>query len=116
MKMHFLFVCYANSERSPTAERVCRQIAAEHDLEIEASSAGTWQFARRHLTKEIADQADTIFAMDSETRLAVIERYEQDPGKIVCLDISDIERRGERQLEAMVRDKLGQYFVAQGLI
>ena len=39
-RLHYLFVCYANVDRSPTAEAVCRRIATENGLHIEASSAG----------------------------------------------------------------------------
>lgn len=29
-RLHYLFVCYANTDRSPTAEGVCRRIATEN--------------------------------------------------------------------------------------
>jgi protein-tyrosine-phosphatase len=63
-KLHYLFVCYANAERSPTAEAVCRRIAAENDLDIEVSSAGTSDGATRPVTKRMADLADKIFVMN----------------------------------------------------
>jgi protein-tyrosine-phosphatase len=33
-KLHYLFVCHANMDRSPTAEAVCERIAAEDGLDI----------------------------------------------------------------------------------
>jgi protein-tyrosine-phosphatase len=39
-RLHYLFVCYANMDRSPTAEAVCTKIARENHLDIVASSAG----------------------------------------------------------------------------
>lgn len=57
-RLRYLFVCYANVDRSPTAEAVCRRIAAEDGLEIEASSARVSRRANRPVTKEMADQAD----------------------------------------------------------
>ncbi len=57
-KLHYLFVCYANADRSPTVEAVCRKIAADNGLEIEASSAGVSRGANRPVTKEMADLAD----------------------------------------------------------
>jgi protein-tyrosine-phosphatase len=63
-RLHYLFVCYANVDRSPTAEAVCRRIAAENGLDIEVSSAGTSDGATRPVTKRMADLADKIFVMN----------------------------------------------------
>lgn len=51
-RLHYLFVCHANMDRSPTAEAVCARIARENNLDIEATSAGllTGPSPRRWLT------------------------------------------------------------------
>jgi len=65
-RLHYLFVCYANVDRSPTAEAVCRRIATENGLHIEASSAGISHGAIRSVTKKMADLADRIFVMEPD--------------------------------------------------
>ena len=56
-RLDYLFVCYANMDRSPTAEAVCTRIAEENDLDIVASSAGISNGANRPVTKHMADLA-----------------------------------------------------------
>jgi predicted protein tyrosine phosphatase len=74
-KLHYLFVCYANVDRSPTAETVCRKIAADNGLDIEASSAGVSRGANRPVTKEMADLADKIFVMERGMVMEMVEEY-----------------------------------------
>jgi hypothetical protein len=57
-RLHFLFVCHANMDRSPTAEAVCARIAKENSLDIEASSACLSRGADRPVTKEMAGRAE----------------------------------------------------------
>ncbi len=90
--MHVLFVCTGNICRSPTAERLTRAFADEHDLrEVTASSAGTRAvvgygmeptaaevlramggdptgFRARQLSPAIVDDADLILAMTTRHR------------------------------------------------
>ena len=94
-RMRFLFVCHANADRSPTAEEVCRRIAKDNGLEIAASSAGVSRGARRSVTKEMADRADTIFVMEPHMVTELVAEYGQNPGKIICLDIPDIYERND---------------------
>jgi predicted protein tyrosine phosphatase len=115
-KMRFLFVCHANADRSPTAEEVCRRIARESGLEIEAGSAGLSRGANRPVTKEMADRADTIFVMEPYMVTELVEKYGQEPGKIVCLDIPDIYERNEPELVSTLEQKLYEYLIQEGLI
>jgi predicted protein tyrosine phosphatase len=115
-RMRFLFVCHANTDRSPTAEDVCRRIAAEKGLDIEASSAGTWHGANRPVTKGIADWADTIFVMEPHMVTELVEEYGQDPAKIISLDIPDIYERNEPELVGILENALHEYLVHEGLI
>ena len=115
-RMRFLFVCHANADRSPTAEDVCRRIARDNGLEIEASSAGVSRGANRPVTKEMADRADTIFVMEPDMVTELVEEYGQDPGKVICLDIPDIYLRNEPELVGTLERKLYDYLVHEGLI
>jgi len=115
-KLHYLFVCYANVDRSPTAEAVCRKIAADNGLEIEASSAGVSRGANRPVTKEMADLADKIFVMERGMVMEMVEEYGQNPAKVVCLDILDIYERNEPELVKTLEQKLYEYLIREGLL
>jgi predicted protein tyrosine phosphatase len=115
-RLHYLFVCYANMDRSPTAEAVCRRIAVENGLDIEASSAGTSCNAYRPVTKKMADLADKIFVMEPDMEREVILEYWQNPAKIVCLNVPDIYERDEPRLVRTLEQKLYEYLIREGLI
>jgi predicted protein tyrosine phosphatase len=115
-RLHYLFVCYGNIDRSPTAEAVCRRIAAENGLDIEVSSAGMSRGAYRPVTKEIADLADKIFVMEPHMAREMVETYRQNPAKIVCLDIPDIYERDDPRLVAMLEQKLYDHLMQEGLL
>ena len=115
-RLHYLFVCYANADRSPTAEAVCRRIATENGLEIEASSAGISDGANRPVTKKMADLADKIFVMELDMVMEMVEEYGQNPAKVVCLDIPDIYERDEPELVKTVEQKLYEYLMQEGLL
>jgi predicted protein tyrosine phosphatase len=115
-RLHYLFVCYANMDRSPTAEAVCRRIAAENGLDIEASSAGTSRGANRPVTKEMADLADKIFVMEPRMATEMVEKYGQNPGKVICLDILDLYERDEPELVRTLEQRLYEYLIQQGLL
>ena len=115
-RLHYLFVCRANVDRSPTAEAVCRSLAQENGLHIEASSAGMSRGAVRPVTKEMADLADTIFVMEPDMAIAMVEVYGQNPAKIVCLDVPDIYERDEPRLVWMLEQKLYEYLIREELL
>jgi predicted protein tyrosine phosphatase len=114
--MRFLFVCHANAQRSPTAEEVCRRIAREENLGVEASSAGISRDAKRPVTREMAEEADCIFVMEDEMAATLVEDYGLNPGKIVCLDIPDIYERNDPWLVRILEDRICGYFAQEGLI
>ena len=113
---HYLFVCYANVDRSPTAEAVCRKIVAENGLDIEASSAGMSDEATRPVTKKIADLADRIFVMEAYMATEMVDGYGQNPAKIVCLDVLDLYKRNDPSLAAMLEEKIYRYLAQEGLL
>jgi predicted protein tyrosine phosphatase len=103
-------------DRSPTAEAVCRRIAMENNLEIEASSAGTSHGATRPVTKKMADLADKIFVMEPDMVTEMMEEYGQNPAKILCLDIPDLYERNEPELVRTLEQRLYEYLIREGLI
>ncbi|MGB9133995.1 MAG: phosphotyrosine protein phosphatase, partial [Candidatus Bathyarchaeia archaeon] len=54
-----LFVCSGNIDRSPTAEVLLRGKEG-----FEVKSAGTWEGARKVVSRELMDGADAIFVME----------------------------------------------------
>jgi predicted protein tyrosine phosphatase len=106
---HYLFVCAANRNRSPTAEEVFREMAARAGFEVRVSSAGISLFSERPVTKELADSADLIFVMEEYMAQELETGYDQDPAKIVCLDIPDIYLRGEPILVRILRETLAPF-------
>ena len=115
-RLHYLFVCYANVDRSPTAEAVCRRIATENGLDLEASSAGTSRGANRPVTKHLADLADNIFVMERGMVREMILEYGQNPAKIICLDIPDVYERDEPELVRTLEQRLYEYLIQEGLL
>lgn len=115
-RMHYLFVDRANVDRGPTAEAVCRRIAAENGLPIEAGSAGIAEGALRPVTKQMADWADRIFVMEPDMETEMIREYGQDSTKIVCLNVPDLYERDEPDLVRMLEQKLYGHLVQEGLL
>ena len=115
-RLHYLFVCYANMDRSPTAEAVCTKIARENNLDIVASSAGVSRAANRPITKETADLADKIFVMEPSMVTEMVERYGQNPAKIVCLNILDVYSQNDPALVQLLEAKMYEYLYREGLI
>ena len=115
-RLDYLFVCYANMDRSPTAEAVCTRIAEDHNLDIVASSAGIANRADRPVTKEVADLADKIFVMEPSMVTEMVEGYGQNPAKIVCLDILDVYSQNDPVLVQRLEAKMYEHLDREGLI
>ena len=115
-RLHYLFVCHANMDRSPTAEAVCARIARENNLDIEASSAGLLRAADRPVTREMADLADKIFVMERSMADEMVERYGQNRAKVVCLDILDVYVQNDPILVQRLEAKMYDYLAQEGLI
>jgi predicted protein tyrosine phosphatase len=106
---HYLFVCYANEQRSRTAEEVCRKMAEQKGLDIAVSSAGIAHGANNPLTKELVNQADIIFVMEDYMQTAVEQEYGGKAKSIVCFDIPDIYYRNDPQLIRTLQQLLHPY-------
>jgi predicted protein tyrosine phosphatase len=106
---HYLFVCAANRNRSPTAEAVFRALAAQAGVEVKVGSAGLSPFSERPMTKKLADSADLIFVMEDYMARELETAFGQDPAKIVCLDIPDIYLRDDPLLVHLLRETLAPF-------
>jgi len=115
-RLHYLFVCHENMDRSPTAEAVCERIAGENNLDIEASSAGVSAQADRPITKEIAELADKIFVMEPHMTREMVEKYGQNPAKVICFDILDVYVQNDPILVQRLEAKMYEYLAREELI
>jgi predicted protein tyrosine phosphatase len=111
--LHYLFVCAANRNRSPTAEAVFRALAAQAGFDVDVSSAGLSPFSERPVTKELADSADLIFVMEDYMAHELESAYGQDPAKIVCLDIPDVYYRDDPILVHLLKEALAPFVPAK---
>ncbi len=111
--MKYLFVCEGNADRSPTAARICREMANERGLELEVQSSGLKVEGGRQLTREMAESADKIFVMEDYMVREVVQDYCQAEEKIVCLNVRDdydtAYPQERERLEQIFREKLEYY-------
>ena len=114
--MHYLFVCYANAQRSPTAKDVCRKIAKANDFDIEAGSVGISKASNKPLTQEMVNKADKIFVMEEDMMAELVQYYQQNPGKIVSWDIPDVYNRDDPILVHILEGKLYEFLAEEGLL
>ena len=74
-RFRILFVCSANMQRSPTAERIYR-----NDPRLEVRSAGVRIGARRRISINDLRWADIVFVMEQEHKHAIKTRFADIPG------------------------------------
>lgn len=86
----YLVVCQQNEMRSPIVVEYLKKLLKERNIEGLVKSAGLSDLCRKKLTKEIADDANIIFAIDEDVHKEIIEKYSQLPKKVVNLDILDV--------------------------
>jgi predicted protein tyrosine phosphatase len=110
---NYLFICYANIHRSKTAEDICRILAELNSLPITISSAAVCKESPRTVSKEMADRADVIFVMEEYMKVELEEDYEQDPSKIICLNIPDVYERGHPELVRILTNALSGFVEKQ---
>jgi len=124
-KRKFLFVCYANQNRSPTAEKVFRELLKKRGYRVSDNidakkgrvvlSAGFDTNGHgRQISKDLTDKFDEIFVMSRGMSEELTETYKQDPRKIVVLDIPDVYRKDDPELVGLLRLKLSEYLELEG--
>jgi predicted protein tyrosine phosphatase len=80
-----LFVCNANTIRSPTFERWFKK----NMKEFEVRSSGTHHGYPYKLDKELLEWADRVFVMDQSQKLYIHERWPNLIDKVEVIGISD---------------------------
>ena len=115
MSRKILFVCYANVNRSPTAEDLFKEMASESgyrvfryncysfDYDFYVSSAGINSEGENQMTQELAGSFDEIYAFDSGIVECLKKEFRNLEGRVVCLDIKDNYKRDSPELVKLLR-------------
>jgi len=116
-----LFVCFANINRSTTAEWVFKRELEKRgykegsgglENEIKVNSAGTYadmEVNSTQLTIELGDEYERIFTFSRNLRYEIIHKFNQAPKKVTNMDIPDVYHCGEPALIEICRKKLQPY-------
>jgi len=101
-----LFVCSANMDRSPTAERLFSD-----DERYEVRSAGVMYYARTQISEELIEWADKIFVMEPVHEWKLRDRWPEltEAKEIYCLKIADDYGFGEQSLERTILAKMAAF-------
>ena len=102
-----LFICTANLQRSPTAEKLFADCP-----DIETKSAGTNALHGMQVTQEIIDWADMTFVMSEakEGHLTYLKEHFSLEGKQVHdLDIPDVYMVHSKELKQALIEKVSKY-------
>ena len=105
--LRLLFVCTANSERSPTAVDLFRK-----SRRFEVASAGIQPTARRVVRQDHVDWADIIFVMSEhgEGHATILERsFDLSGTRVVNLEIQEKYPRGSPNLVNLLRKRMSRY-------
>lgn len=99
-----LFVCSANIDRSPTAEKLLKSVGG-----FEVQSAGTWLNARKRISEELIEWADIIFVMEQQHKETILAIKPDAEDKIVVLNIPDIYPRDDPELIEILKAKISEH-------
>ena len=105
MAFKVLFVCSANRERSPTAERVFRDVPG-----WETRSAGTMGGADVPVSKHLIDWADRIIVMENHHLEKLVEMSPTCFRKTQVLGIQDYYYRCSPELIGLLIIKMSALF------
>lgn len=96
-----LFVCTANQQRSPTAERIYRD-----DPRLSVRSAGTHAAANTQVSPALVKWADLIVVMEERHARDIRSVFHHDLGStpIIVLGIPDIYEYMEPSLQRRIRE------------
>ena len=98
-----LFVCTANQQRSPTAEKLYRD-----DPRFSVDSAGTEAlFMSKRVTPERLEWADLVVVMEERHARTIRSRFSKEARKVrmVVLGIPDIFEYMDERLQREIRDR-----------
>ncbi|MEK6952782.1 MAG: hypothetical protein AABX29_07245 [Nanoarchaeota archaeon] len=124
-KRKFLFVCFANENRSPTAERVFRELLEKGGYKVTDDlyskrgkvvlSAGFEPSEKgRRVSRELCDSVDEILVMNRWMIDELAEKYGQEAGKVTTLDIPDVYGKDDPELMSLLSLKLREYLELKG--
>lgn len=102
----YLFVCWANMQRSPTAEKVARELLDANGVKIKTKSAGLSALSEQPINKTWVNEAGLIFVMEEYMKTFITKQYEIEPGRIINLNIPDIYERNNPRLIQILTEKL----------
>lgn len=108
-KKHFLFICAANMNRSPTARRQCQYLAEKINPALSCDSAGLFEVSNNPVNQNIIDNSDMVFVMEDYMKEHLLENFEIPESKIIVLDIADRYACDDGELSAILRQKLEPY-------
>jgi predicted protein tyrosine phosphatase len=109
--MKYLFLCHGGSCRGPTAAGVAERMARDRGLDITMFYGGIDSIAEKGSSLRLSIQeSDRIFAMQPDIRTTLLDKYHQNPEKVLALDIPDeynlddpeLVERLERELSPLI--------------
>lgn len=118
---YVIFVCHAGRNRSPTAERVFKDMAEDaghsvfgagnvtnYDLAVLSAGVDADDDARQ-FESELVRPQDLVFALDPYIQGVLTNRYNIPQERIVTLDIKDVYVTNAPALEDILKEKLQPY-------
>jgi predicted protein tyrosine phosphatase len=105
MVRKILFVCGANIDRSPTAEKLFNNVVEG----LEVKSAGTFESAVNPLTEELIEWADEIYVMQMIHRYAIRKMMPSALRKVRVLGIQDVYCQDSPDLKREIIKKMKRY-------
>lgn len=101
-KRKVLFVCTANQQRSPTAERLYQD-----DPRFEVRSAGTDAFFGRKVTPEDLEWADLVVVMEDRHERRIRSEFPEaaENTQLAVLDIPDVYQFMDQRLQREIRER-----------
>lgn len=126
--LDILFVCFGNMHRSPTAERIFKEILEKRgykvagngqiiDYDVCVSSAGVSveDDDGNQFDRESGNRADFIFALDEMIEEIILSCYDMPRNKVANLSIPDTYTRNQPELCARLEADLPKYLPVLGL-
>lgn len=106
--MNILFICSRNQWRSPTAEKIYKNING-----LITKSAGTEPSARIKVSSKLIDWADKIFVMEKRHKQRLMENFRDDilSKEIIVLDIPDEYQYMDEELIDILKTSIDSYLL-----
>lgn len=105
-KKKILFVCTANTHRSPTAEELLNK-----DERFEVRSCGIHPLSPTKISRELLVWADKVFVMEQSQRDYIEDNFSDLNKNIIVLNIADNYWRGDEELIKLLKEKLKKWLL-----